>query len=271
MEIKLNKVLYEDNKYPLQKSIIINNVTATIKNNQITSFVGPSGSGKTTLAELIAHLKTPDQGEIIYEKKQDLTSKIALVYQHSNDQFFCDTIEEEMEFALNNFNYQKQSHLKRIKDSLKLVGLKTDLTKSPNLLSKGEQKLLSLAIALSYNPEVIIFDEPTTELDSFHQEQLAKLIKMMKLRYNKTIIIFSKDTDFVHQVSDYIYILNKGKIITKGKKYKVLSDFKMLEANNLVSPHLIEFPHLVETKKSVKIGYRDDINDLMKDVFRYVR
>ena len=93
----------------------------------------------------------------------------------------------------------------------------------------------------------------------------------MKLRYGKTIIIFSKDTDFVHQISDYVYLFNNGKILLEGDKYEVLTNTKILKQNNLNKPKLIEFVDLVENKKNVKIGYRDDINDLMKDVYRYVR
>lgn len=283
MEIRLNKISYIANKKTQLQKPILKDISALIKNNQITVFLGPNGSGKTTLASVISLLNNIDSGDITYDNikinnKIDkinlniLKPKIGFIYQNSRDQFFCDTVKEEIEFALDNLNYRTKDKEKRIKDSLKLVGLQSSyLDKDPLKLSNGEQKLLSIAITLSYNPEVIILDEPTLELDNHNQNKIIKLIKLMKLRYNKTIIVFTKDSNFAHQIADYIYILNNGSIIAKGLKYKIFKNEKLLKANNLAMPDLIKFAHLVETEKSVKIEYRDDINDLMKDIYRHVR
>ena len=283
MEIRLHKISYIANKKTQLQKTILKDITALIKNNQITVFLGPNGSGKTTLASIISLLNNIDSGDITYDNikinnKIDkinlniLKPKIGFIYQNSCDQFFCNTVKEEIEFALDNLNYHTKDKAKRIKDSLKLVGLNPSyLDKDPLKLSNGEQKLLSIAITLSYNPEVIILDEPTLELDNHNQNKLIKLIKLMKLRYNKTIIVFTKDSNFAHQIADYIYILNNGSIIVKGLKYKIFKNEKLLKENNLTMPDLIKFSYLVETEKSVKIEYRDDINDLMKDIYRHVR
>lgn len=274
MEIKLQNIYYKNNKHTKISKNILKEINLTIKDNQITSFIGQSGSGKTTLAGLLANINTQTKGEIIFNDTVNNTSipKIGLVYQNPKQQFFCPTIKEEIEFAIDNLNYKPKNKQKRIEDSLKLVGLDNSyLNKNPLKLSKGEQKKISFAIALSFNPEILILDEPTIELDANNKKELIKIIKMMKLRYNKTIIIFSKDTDFVHKISDYIYIINNGKIISEGEKYQILTNAKLLKENNLTPPKTIEFSNLVEQEKNVKIGYRDDINDLMKDVYRYVR
>lgn len=279
MEIKLNNINYTVNK----NKTIIDNLNITIKNNMITSIIGPNGSGKTTLAKLISLLIKPNSGQIEFdniimtnqinkENLNKLRPNIGLVYQNPEEQFFLDTVKKEIEFTLDNLNYKTKDKQKRIEDSLKLVGLNNDiLYRNPHTLSNGEQRRLSLAIALSFNPKILILDEPTLELDEASKKQLIKIIKMMKLRYKKTIIIFSKDTDFVHAISDYIYILNNSKVVLEGDKYEVFTNTKILKQNNLKKPNLIEFVDLVENKKNVKIGYRDDINDLMKDVYRYVR
>jgi len=279
MEIKLNNVNYTVNK----NKTIIDNLNINIKDNSITSIIGPTGSGKTTLAKLISLFIKPTNGQITFdnivvtnqknkENLNKLRPNIGLVYQNPKEQFFLDTVKKEIEFTLDNLNYKTKDKQKRIEDSLKLVGLNNDiLYRNPNTLSNGEQRKLSLAIALSFNPKILILDEPTLELDEASKRQLVKLIKIMKLRYKKTIIIFSKDTDFVHAISDYIYVFNNSKIVLEGNKYEVFTNTKILKQNHLKKPNLIEFVDLVENKKNVKIGYRDDINDLMKDVYRYVR
>jgi len=279
MEIKFNSVDYIINKHKK----IIDNLDFIIKEKEITSIIGTNGSGKTTIAKLLSLFIAPTNGEIIIndikitnkinkENLKKLKSQIGLVYQNPEEQFFLNTVKEEIEFAIDNQNYIAKDKEKRIKDSLKLIGFnEIYLKRNPQQLSKGEQRKLSLAIALSFNPKIIILDEPTLELDEGAKKQLIKLIRIMKLRYGKTIIIFSKDTDFVHQISDYVYLFNNGKILLEGDKYEVLTNTKILKQNNLNKPKLIEFVDLVENKKNVKIGYRDDINDLMKDVYRYVR
>ncbi len=275
MEIKFKKVNYKSNK---QK---INDLNLTIKKNQITSFVGPNGSGKTTIAKLISLLTKITSGEIDFDDikitrktgKDDLNklrSQIGILY--TDKQFTCKTVKEEIKRAINNSNYKPKNLEKRVQDSLKIIGLNTSyLTRKINSLSKGEQKKLSIAVLLSYNPKVIILDDPTSDLDNNGKKQLIKILKLMKLRYKKTIIIFSKDTDFVYGVSDYIYIINNGQIVTKGNKYNIFTNIELLKQNNLAIPKVIELPYLVEKKKNVKIGYRDDINDLMKDIYRSVR
>lgn len=283
MEIKFKNVDYTVNRHTKYSKKIINNLNITINGNQITSIVGPSGAGKTTFARLISLFIYPTNGEIKFddviitnqinkETLKRLRPYIGLVYQNPEDQFFLNSVKEEIEFAIDNLNYKAKDKEKRIKDSLKLVGLNENyLNKNPHNLSKGEQRKLSLAIALSFNPKVLILDEPTLELDEGAKKHLIKLIRMMKLRYKKTIIVLTKDTDFAHTLSDYIYIFNDGKVLLEGDKYEVFTKTKILKQNNLNKPQIIEFVDLVESKKNVKIGYRDDINDLMKDVYRYVR
>jgi len=283
MEIKLKKVNYTSSKHTINNKLEIQDLNLTIKSNKITSFVGASGAGKTTILKLVALLTRATSGEIYFgntkvtrktnkEILNNLRSQIGVVYQHANEHFICKTVKEEIEYAINHSNYKTKNLEKRVQDSLRIIGLNNShLNRKINSLSKGEQKKLSIAVMLSYNPKIIILDEPSLELDSNAKKQLIKIIRLMKLRYKKTIIVFSKDTDFLHSISDYIYIINQGQIVSQGNKYEVFTDVNLLKQNALAVPKVIEIPYLVESKKNVKIGYRDDINDLMKDIYRYVR
>ena len=93
---------------------------------------------------------------------------------------------------------------------------------------------------------------------------------MMKIRYGKTIVIASKDTDVIFRLSDKVILVNKGRVVKEGDKYDILTDTYLLKKCNLKVPKLIEFSNLV-SEKGVNIGYRDDINDLAKDIYRYLR
>ena len=262
MEIKFDKVSYK----------IINDISFNI-NGKITCFTGKSGCGISTLLELISGLNKPDSGTIkigdgfISSNEVKNISYIrkntGYVFQKSDDCFFRKTIRDELKFSLRGY---KSNLDKRIIDSLKTVGLDNSiLDRNPFDISSGEKELLSIASVLAYNPEVIILDEPFRNLDFKNKDKIIKLLKMMKNRYKKTIIIGTVDSDAILKLADKVYVLDNGKIISSGNKYKVLK-------SGLVRvPKLMEFSLLVKDKKNINLGFRDDISDLMKDVYRNVK
>lgn len=273
MEIKFDNVSYVD---PITKDTILKDLNFTILNNSISSFVGPSGSGKSTILELMETLKFATSGNVkigdslVSKKTPILNGQIGFVYQDPSQQFFMETVREELEFALQNFSLKNKE--KRISDSLKMVGLDNSyLERNPLDLSVGEQKKLGLAIVLAFNPKIILLDEPTLGLDSKARNYIIKLIKMMKMRYKKTIVIASNDVDMLLKISDNVFLINKGKLIKQGDKYSIFGDYELLNKYGIEMPKTIYFSYLVKEKKKINIGYRDEINDLLKDVYRYVK
>ena len=281
MEVKFNHVFYVYNeKTPLSK-IVLSNINTTFKEGKITSIMGKSGSGKTTLIELINALIIPSKGNIqvgsrVISKTRkikninNLRYKIGLVFQVPEEQFFCKTVKEEIEFGMKYFNKSVKSIQKHISDALIMMELDDSyLNRNPFTLSSGEMRKVAIASVLAFNPKVIILDEPTIGLDNKSKENLIKIIKLLKNRYKKTIIVVSNDADLLLKISDHVILLDKGKIVLEGNKYDV---FKQdIEKYSLKRPKIIEFEQLVLEQKGIKIGYRDDINDLMKDVYRYVK
>lgn len=281
MEVKFNHVFYVYNeKTPLSK-MVLGDINVTFKEGKITSIMGKSGSGKTTLIELINALIIPTKGNIqvgsrVISKTRkikninNLRYKIGLVFQVPEEQFFCKTVKEEIEFGMKYFKKSVKSIEKHVSDALIMMGLDDSyLNRNPFTLSSGEMRKVAIASVLAFNPKIIILDEPTIGLDNKSKENLIKIIKLLKNRYKKTIIVVSNDTDLLLKISDNVILLDKGKIILEGNKYDV---FKQdISKYGLKRPKIIEFEQLVLEKKGIKIGYRDDINDLMKDVYRYVK
>ena len=93
----------------------------------------------------------------------------------------------------------------------------------------------------------------------------------MKLKYGKTIIIASSDTDLALSLADDVIGLNNGNLIFQGDKFDLFMNTKLLNENNIDEPDIIRFENLVKNDKGIDIGYRDDINDLMKDIYRFVK
>ncbi len=132
------------------------------------------------------------------------------------------------------------------------------------------KKKVALAKALACNPRLFILDEPFTNLDYASKKNLIKLFRMMKLRYGKTFVIASNDTDVALELADEVIGIKDGDIIFKGNKFDLFTNHQLLEKYNIFEPEIVKFINLVKNSKGINLGYRDDINDLMKDIYRFV-
>ena len=122
---------------------------------------------------------------------------------------------------------------------------------------------------MAYDPDIIILDEPTVGMDNRSKISFMKLLKSLKKDFGKTIVIVSQDINFLHKFVDYVYLIKDGEIFLEGSKYDVFSNEYAMNECGLFVPNLLHFSNIVLSKKNVKLGYRDDINDLIKDVYRY--
>ena len=219
------------------------NLNLCIFHNKINVIIGTNGSGKSILAELIATTRKPKEGIYIIDgNKIDLNSNhvnfkqlrfdIGIVMQNLRTQFFEETVEEHIFYQLKVYNYKKSE--KRIIDSLKMVGLSDSyLKRRIKTLSDTERFKVMLATVLSINPDVIVLDDSSCFLDKNETDKLVKLLKIMKIKYNKTIVINNK----------------------------VLNDI------DIHIPEIIEFQNKFSKKTKLSINYRDNVNDLIKDVY----
>lgn len=260
MELKLNKVSYKD---------ILKEISYEFEEGKITSIISSSGSGKTILSYLISGIEKATSGEIINSYKG---REIGYIFQNAEESFIFSTVREELIFGLRKYNYKVELIEKRISDSLKMVGLPIEyLDRSPFELSSGEKELLSIAVVLSFNPKLIIIDDPTTYLDNKREEYLVKLIKKLKNRYNKTILIFSSDVEFISKVTDNYILLKNGKIASKGTNKELLINSDKLKKAGLEVPKVIDFISTVKKKKNIDLEATFDIKELMKDIYRNVK
>lgn len=278
MEIVYNNVYF---KYNNSNKEILNNINLKLKDNSINFIVGPNGSGKTTLIQMLNGILVPIKGYIsideykVCKKNKDykkLRFDVGVVFQFPENQIFNLTVEEEIGFALNYYNYRLDDKEKHIMDALKMVDLdETYLKRNPLSLSSGEMRKVAIASILAFNPKVIVLDEPTLGLDSKSKNSLIKIIRILKNRFHKTIVIVSHDMELVHKLGDYIYVLDNGKVIKEGNKYDIFTDDDFLKREHISMPNVIKFSKMVKSSKNIKLGYRDDINDLLKDIYRYAR
>ena len=278
MEVKFDNVnFYYDKKSKLK---VLDSIKLGIKSNTIVGITGKSGSGKTTLLEVMCGIITPTSGkvtigDIVINKKHlyddnSIKNKIGYVTQNSEDQIFNSTVKEELTYSFKFLG--KTISDDKIIEVLDLVGLSSDyLLSNPLILSTGEMRKLTIASTILLDNDIIVLDEPTKGLDHKSVRNIERLIKNLKNNFNKTVIVISRDVEFINRVSDQVVIMNEGKILISGNKYDVFKNIDLLERYDLPIPNTIKFSTIVLNKKNIKIGYRDEINDLLKDIYRYVR
>ncbi len=258
MAIKLKKV-----SATYGEKLVLENIDIEFQSEMITGIIGPSGSGKTTLIEVTAMLQRPAEGHVFIKQNK----KIGFVFEFPEKQFFCNSVYDELRYGL-----KDKKNEKRINDVMKIVGLEEQyLNRNPFKLSNGEKRRVAIAAILIGNPDIIILDEPTIGLDKNSKDNLIRLIKLLKEKFKKTIIIVSQDIDFVYDLVDNVCVINLGKLIAHGDKQKVLTQVDLLEENSIKAPKIIEFTNKIKEKTKEKIVFHQDINDLLKDIYRYVK
>lgn len=280
MEIVFDNVSCSFNKKTNAEKSILNNISFKINESKIYGFLGNSNSGKTLIAELILFLESPTSGSIKVDsyfnngkKIKDinkLRSSIGYVYKNPQEMFITNSVKKELEFGMKYFNYKIQTINKRTKDSLRLVGLdESFLNENISNLSLSEQRKFEIACVLSFNPKLIILDEPTIGLNEREKKDLIRLIRIMKNKYGRTVIILTKDTDFLYKIVDYVYILNKGQVEIEGTK-SILTDMKLLNKLNLYLPKCLNFVNYANEFKDASLEYYEEVGDLIKGVYRSV-
>ena len=154
-------------------------------------------------------------------------------------------------------------------DAIKMVGFNNNvLNKTIYELSLSEQKRISLALVLAGNPDIIILDDIFFGLDGKTCDNIIRIIRLLKVRYGKSVVIVSRDSDLIYSICDNVMLIKDGSLLEVEDKFK---DASLLVKCGLPIPRLIDFSNTLMKEKGIDLGYRNDINDLAKDIYRFVR
>jgi cobalt/nickel transport system ATP-binding protein len=216
---------------------VLDNLHWKLAEGERVALIGPNGAGKTTLFLLLCGILAPDQGEIRFkgEKLEPHTfnARIAYLFQSADDQLFSATLFDDVAFGPLNMNLEKEEVKKRVADALARVGCAALASRPPHHLSGGEKRMAALATILAMSPEVILFDEPTSNLDSRNRRQVISTIRSLE----KTLLIASHDLEFLLETCTRVILLDGGKIIKEGPIKEILADEILMKAHGLEKPH----------------------------------
>ena len=221
----------------LQKSFgensVLRGVNLEIRQGESMVVIGGSGSGKTVLIRCIIGLMRPDEGEIyvdgseitsLSEKRMtEVRNKFGMLFQWGA-LFDSMTVWENVVFGLRHKAHLKEEDLRRIAaEKLGLVGLRNIEDLMPAELSGGMRKRVSLARAIALEPEILLYDEPTTGIDPIMADVINGLIIQMKEKLNVTSIAITHDMKSAYKIGDRIAMLYQGKIIEVGTPEEIKS------------------------------------------------
>jgi len=200
---------------------VLKNISVEVKSNEVFAVVGPSGSGKSTLLRLLNRLEDLSDGFIFLDgqniKDMDVISlrrKVGLVFQVPI--MFDDTVEENILFS---FQVKKEANLEGVAEKyINLVGLDTGfLSRNSNELSVGQKQRISIARALTSEPEVLLLDEPTSALDPTATYNIENLILDLKSKIDLTIVFVTHAIEQAKRVGERGMLLVNGEKIEEGK------------------------------------------------------
>ncbi|RLE90044.1 MAG: macrolide ABC transporter ATP-binding protein [Thermoprotei archaeon] len=205
----------------------LDEVSFNVRRGEFLVIMGPSGSGKTTLLNILGLLDKPTQGKVFFlgkdvsrlndaEASKIRAKHIGFVFQTFNLIPWLTAL-ENVEIALAIAGYPFYKRRRRARELLEAVGLGGRLHHRPTELSGGEQQRVAIARALANNPEVILADEPTGNLDSKSGEVVINILKELSLKQNRTVIVATHNPR-IAKVADRIIYLHDGKIVREEVK-----------------------------------------------------
>lgn len=201
---------------------VLRGIDFEVKPGEVFVIMGPSGSGKSVLLKHLIGLETPDEGEILINDESVQSSEIAAKYRlamvfQSGALLNSLTVGENVGLYLAEHRLKPPEEIERIvAEKLEAVGLRDATEKMPGELSGGMKKRVAIARALVIEPQLILYDEPTSELDPVSAAVIGREILKLKQRIHVTSLVVSHDRDLAFGIADRIAVINAGCILTVG-------------------------------------------------------
>jgi len=217
----------------------INQISFRITHGESVALVGANGAGKSTLLLHLNGCLIPIQGEMIIGdspvNKKSLKAvrrSVGMVFQNSDDQLFMPTVFDDVAFGPINLGMQEAEVEKRVHHALETVGAFHLVHRPPYKLSGGEKRAVAIATVLATSPDILVMDEPTSNLDPVSRRRLIHLLNS----FEHTKIIATHDLDMALDVCERTIVLHKGEITADGPTIDLFNDERLLAHSGLEKP-----------------------------------
>lgn len=244
--IELRNVTY---KYPLGKNNALHDVNCSFEQGKFYGLIGENGGGKTTLCNLIRGLiphfynGVLEGNALVFGKDirehdpDDLAVRIGYVFQNPFTQMsgIKKTVFEEIAMGLENLGVEKETMIQKVVDICKLLKIEHLIERNPNELSGGQRQRVAFASIIAMDNDLLVIDEPTSQLDPKGTEEVFKIIKQIK-DTGKTIILVEHKIDLIAEYCDEVLVMENGHIAFSGDTQAILADTALLDRGAEIPP-----------------------------------
>ncbi|GAA4880437.1 energy-coupling factor ABC transporter ATP-binding protein [Pseudonocardia benzenivorans] len=203
------------------------------------ALLGPNGAGKTTFVLQLNGILTPTAGTVAVgglpvrkPNLQEIRRRVGIVFQDPDDQLFMPTVREDVAFGPANFGVTGAELTARVDAALAEVGMAGHADRSPLHLSGGQRRRVALATVLACDPEILVLDEPSSNLDPVARRELAETL----LRLDRTLLMVTHDLPYALQLCPRSVVVDDGRVVADGPTRDLLADADLLRAHRLELP-----------------------------------
>jgi len=243
-------------------TLALNDVSTEFVKGERTALLGINGSGKTTLLLHLNGIFKPTSGNIYFEDTPldysskallELRRRVGYVFQDPNDQLFAPTVKQDVAFGPLNLDLPVDEVEAAVNEALEVVGMGEFADKPPHFLSLGQKKRVALAGVLAMHPEVIVMDEPTSNLDPRAASELLHLLLRLNRNDGLTLIMATHNVDMVPLFANKLIILSESKILMEGSPKEIFSDTELIRKVNLRSPRITHLFEILRSKDNLPL------------------
>jgi cobalt/nickel transport system ATP-binding protein len=201
--------------------------------------LGPNGAGKTTLVLHLNGILAPSSGRVtigdlpvVKANLADVRRRVGIVFQDPDDQLFMPTVHDDVAFGPANVGLRDDALEQRVRAALESVGMEEHAPRPPHHLSFGQRRRVAVATVLAMDPEVLVLDEPTSNLDPAARRELADILAGLDL----TTLVVTHDLPYALELCPRAVILHDGRVVADGPTVDLLADTELLAAHRLELP-----------------------------------
>jgi len=221
--------------YPSASKQSLRNVDLTVQKGEFAILTGPSGCGKTTLCRcfngLIPHFYAGElkgslkvAGLNVNEHSTgEMAKHVGLVFQNPENQLFALSVEKDVAFGLENLGMPRDQMQERVSWALKMTGIEDLKDRAPHELSGGQQQRVAIASVLAMQPEIIVFDEPTSFLDPLGAQRIFEVISHLNKQLGITVILVEHRLDLAAKYANHVIVMDEGKVVLDGEPREIFN------------------------------------------------
>ena len=233
-------------EYPGTDQKALDGISISVGKGEFVGIVGQNGAGKTTLVKHIIGLLKPTSGQITVDGKdvteksvEDMARTVGLVLQNPDAQLFAMSAAEEVAFGCTNLGLPQEEVAQRVDRALVATGLEEFREAYPFNLSFGDRRKLSVAAVVSMEPEVLIFDEPTTGQDFKGRRDLADIARRLN-EMGRTVLMVTHDMDLIAEYTHRLIVMGSGRVLLDGPTAEVFQQVETLAETFITPPQVTQ-------------------------------